>query len=40
VLMELANCIASACHADSFTLYLVDATGKALYIYNPNHPEG
>ncbi|XP_015768337.1 PREDICTED: probable 3',5'-cyclic phosphodiesterase pde-5 [Acropora digitifera] len=40
VLMELANCIASACHADSFTLYLVDATGKALYIYNPNIPEG
>ncbi|PFX17416.1 probable 3',5'-cyclic phosphodiesterase pde-5 [Stylophora pistillata] len=40
VLMELANCIASACHADSFTLYLVDATGKALFIYNPNHPEG
>lgn len=40
VLMELANCIASACHADSFTLYLVDGTGKALYIYNPNHPEG
>ncbi|XP_068678132.1 probable 3',5'-cyclic phosphodiesterase pde-5 [Montipora foliosa] len=40
VLMELANCIASACHADSFTLYLVDGTGKALFIYNPSIPEG
>ncbi|XP_020914824.1 probable 3',5'-cyclic phosphodiesterase pde-5 isoform X2 [Exaiptasia diaphana] len=40
VLLELANCIASACHADGFVLYLVDSNGQDLYIHNPNLPEG
>ncbi|KAK3730857.1 hypothetical protein QZH41_009975, partial [Actinostola sp. cb2023] len=40
VLLELANCIASACHADGYVLYLVDSNGQDLYIHNPNLPEG
>ncbi|XP_031549791.1 probable 3',5'-cyclic phosphodiesterase pde-5 isoform X3 [Actinia tenebrosa] len=40
VLLELANCIASACHADGFVLYLVDSNGQDLYIHNPSLPEG
>ncbi|XP_032242286.1 probable 3',5'-cyclic phosphodiesterase pde-5 isoform X2 [Nematostella vectensis] len=40
VLLELANCIASASHADGFVLYLVDSSGQDLYVYNPSLPEG
>ena len=38
IVSELAQCIASACHADSYSLYLLEDNDKEMFLYSPNIP--